>query len=125
MATVKNDEKFSFEVRKFPCLYDKSLSTYKENQPQKNAWKEIDQALGKPEGDAQKEWFLLMNRYSERRSKLRKVKASGAQTSVISKEQKSVDDYAFLRWIDNFIRSKTTKSIVFQYQVDKDDEEYV
>ena len=112
-------------MRKFPCLYDKPLSSYKENQPNKNAWKEIDQALGKPEGDAQKEWFLLMNRYSKRRSKLRKVKVSGAQTSDISTAQKSVDDYAFLRWIDNFIRPKTTKSNVFQNQVDKDDEEYV
>ena len=55
MATVKSDEKLAFEVRKFPCLYDKSLSSYKENQPKKNAWKEIDQALGNPEGDVQKE----------------------------------------------------------------------
>ena len=55
MAIVKSDEKLAFKVRKFPCVYDISLSSYKENQPPKNAWKEIDQALGKPEGNVQKE----------------------------------------------------------------------
>ena len=59
MSTVKNDEKLAFEVKKFSCLHDKSLSSYKENQPPKNAWKEVNQALVKPESDAQKECFYF------------------------------------------------------------------
>ena len=39
MAAAKNDEKLAFEVKKFPCLYDKSLSSYKENQPPKKCLK--------------------------------------------------------------------------------------
>ena len=58
-----------------------------------------------------------MNRYSKRRSKLKKVKVSGAQVSDVSKKQKSVDDHAFLRRTDDFIRPKNTKSNVFDNQV--------
>ena len=110
--SVRDDEKLACEVQKFLCLYNKSLKSYKDHLPKKNAWRLIDESLGKPGGSSKHEWALLLNRYSKKRSNFRKANVSGAKESDVAKAQKSLDEYKFLGWIDCFIRPKATKSNV-------------
>jgi len=111
MALI-DDEKLAHEVRKFSCLYDKSLNSYKESQPKKNAWKAIDEELGKECGESKQAWSLLLNRYSKRKCQLRKVNVSGADTQKVQKARKNLEEYGFLSWIDCFLRSRSSTSNV-------------
>lgn len=47
---IQEDEILAEEVRKYPCLYDKSDSGYKERDRVKNAWKAVENELGLEEG---------------------------------------------------------------------------
>jgi len=47
---IKEDEDLSEEVRKYPCLYDKSDSGYKERDRVRNAWRAVESELGYEEG---------------------------------------------------------------------------
>ena len=121
--TIADNEKTAVEVRKYPYLYDKSNSSYKENLPKINAWKEIDKSMDKPDGTAQRKWELLLNRYSKRRSNFKKVNVSGAKASDVTKALKSLEEYNFLKWIDGFIRQKNSKSNVLVSQIDENNDE--
>ena len=33
------------EVKKYPCLYDKTLSEYKDKLAKRNAWKKVEEML--------------------------------------------------------------------------------
>lgn len=48
---IREDEQLSIEIRRYPCLYDKSNAGYKEKDRAENAWKEIDISLGIEEGN--------------------------------------------------------------------------
>ena len=39
---ISEDEQLSIEIRKYPCIFDKSNVGYKEKDRVENAWKEID-----------------------------------------------------------------------------------
>ena len=41
-----DDEKLISLVREYPILYDKSLSTYKDNDKKNNAWQLIAESIG-------------------------------------------------------------------------------
>ena len=63
MATIKakrniirEEEKFSEEVRKFRVLYSKQHSDHKDKHVLNNAWSSVDQALGLEEGSF---YFIL------------------------------------------------------------------
>ena len=105
-------ENLACHVEKYPCLYDKGSSAYKEMLPKKNAWARIDEAMDKENGWAQREWGLLLNRYSKRRSAYKKVNVSCAKASDDESAKKKFDEYLFLSWLDVFIRPKNTKSNV-------------
>ena len=47
---LEEDECLAEEVRKYPCLYDKSDPGYKERDRKKNAWKAVEEAVGYEEG---------------------------------------------------------------------------
>ena len=47
---IEEDEVLAEEVRKYPCLYDKSENGYKERDRVRNAWKTVEEALGYEEG---------------------------------------------------------------------------
>ena len=49
-CNIKEDELLAEEVRKYPCLYDKSLPTYKEKDRKANAWRAVETELGLEEG---------------------------------------------------------------------------
>ena len=38
-SNLKEEERLAEEIRKFPCLYDKSNEGYKEKDREKNAWR--------------------------------------------------------------------------------------
>ena len=105
-------EKLCIEVQKFPCIFDKSLASYKESQPKKNAWKCIDEVLGNDPGASLQAWTLLLNRYSKRKSRFKKVNVSGADLATVEKARRSLEEYKFLNWLDGFLRPKTTISNV-------------
>ena len=43
---IKEDGLLAEKVRKYPCLYDKSLPTYKEKDRKANAWRAVETELG-------------------------------------------------------------------------------
>ena len=43
---IREDKKLSIEIRKYPCLFDKPNTGYKEKGQVENGWKEIDNSLG-------------------------------------------------------------------------------
>ena len=47
---IREDEQLSNEIRKYPCLFDKSNAGHKEKNLIETAWKEIDNSLGIEEG---------------------------------------------------------------------------
>ena len=49
-TNIKEDELLAEEVRKYPCLYDNSLPTYKEKDRKANAWRAVETELGLEEG---------------------------------------------------------------------------
>ena len=49
-CNIKEDGLLVEEVRKYPCLYDKSLPTYKEKDRKANAWRAVETELGLEEG---------------------------------------------------------------------------
>ena len=49
-CNLQEDELLAEEVKKYPCLYDKSDKGYKERDRNANAWRAVDSALGYEEG---------------------------------------------------------------------------
>ena len=49
ITDIREDEQLSIEIRKYPCLFDKSNVGFKENRVE-NAWKEIDNSSGIEDG---------------------------------------------------------------------------
>ena len=49
------EENLAEEIRKYRCLYDKSCEDFKDKFKNKNAWKEVEEALGIEEG---KQYFI-------------------------------------------------------------------
>lgn len=47
---LQEDENLAEEVRKYPCLYNKSSKDYKSKTAVENAWKQIESDLGLEEG---------------------------------------------------------------------------
>ena len=43
--SIDKEELLTFEVKKYPCLFDKANKGYKEKDCVANAWKEIDKEL--------------------------------------------------------------------------------
>ena len=46
---IREYEQLFIEIRKYPCLFDRSNAGYKEKDRVENAWKEIDNSLGTEE----------------------------------------------------------------------------
>ena len=47
---IREDKQLFLEIRKYPCLFDKSNAGYKEKDGVENAWKEFDNSLETEEG---------------------------------------------------------------------------
>ena len=43
--TIEQEENLAFEVKKFPCLFDKTKKGYKEKDCVANAWNEVASSL--------------------------------------------------------------------------------
>ena len=55
-----HEEELAEAVRKFPCLYDKRVLSYKDKRVKANAWKKIEEKLGMEEG---LHWDFLGERF--------------------------------------------------------------
>ena len=99
-------------MRKFPCLYDKSNSGYKDNIRKKNAWVKIDESRQKLTGSSVHDWEVLLSRFSRKRMHLKSLSVSGAGRDQVNKAEKSLEEYSFLQWYTSFIRQKKSKSNV-------------
>ena len=49
-SNLKEEGRLAEEIRKFPCLYDRSNEGYKEKVRKKNAWCEVENTLDYEEG---------------------------------------------------------------------------
>ena len=50
-SDLQRDERLAIEVKKYECLYDKSVPGYKEKDKVANAWREVDKALVLEQGE--------------------------------------------------------------------------
>ena len=55
-------------------------------------------------GESRKAFENLKKRYSKKRSQLKQAKRSGAGKVDVDSYQKELDKYAFLQWLEPFIR---------------------
>ena len=58
-VTLEEEENLGNEVKKYPCLFDKTIISYKDSESISNAWKEIESVLGLPEGE-----YLFQRKYA-------------------------------------------------------------
>ena len=45
-VNLQEDESLAEEVKKYPCLFDKSSKHYKDKRKTANAWAKVDESLG-------------------------------------------------------------------------------
>ena len=58
-SNLQDDEKLVQEVQKYKCLYDKSVSAYKERDCEANAWVAVKMALNLSDGNDDYSLFLF------------------------------------------------------------------
>ena len=103
-VVMEEDELLAVEVRKYPVLYDKTNLQYKEKRPKSNAWKEIDMKMGYEEGEAEDKFVKLKNRYSRRKTTVKKAKRSGTgRTKELVAAVAVLKAFDFLKWLDPFV----------------------
>ena len=101
---LQSEEALSIEVQKYPCLYDKNESTYKNVNVKANAWKNVDNELGYEEGESKKHFALLKKRYSKKKNALKRAKPSGTgRTPAFVKAEAAFNLYSFLGWLNPYI----------------------
>ena len=59
-CNLEEEEILAEEVRKYPCLYDKSNAGYKERDRTKNAWRAIEEELGYEKGNKKELFFVTI-----------------------------------------------------------------
>ena len=103
-VVMEEDELLAAEVGKYPVLYDKTNLQYKEKRPKSNAWKEIDMKMGYEEGEAEDKFVKLKNRYSRRKTTVKKAKRSGTgRTKELVAAEAALKAYDFSKWLDPFV----------------------
>ena len=45
------DEELAENVRRYPCLYNKSSIDYRDKRVRKNAWRNVEETMGMEEGN--------------------------------------------------------------------------
>ncbi|XP_067118580.1 transcription factor Adf-1-like [Centruroides vittatus] len=95
-----NNEYFIETVRKYPCLYDKKCTDFKDTTLKKTIWTAIGEQFGISGDDAEKRWKNLRDRYTKERRKMRESHVSGASTSEVY-----FTNWSLFKYIDGFLGS--------------------
>ncbi|XP_034719195.1 zinc finger protein 250-like isoform X2 [Etheostoma cragini] len=93
------EERLCEEVRRYPHLYDWSLTEYNDSQRSLKSWREIAQTLGKNETVCRQKWRSLRDRY---------VKAKKKQKGRSGKTGRCVYIISILDWLSGFIKHRST-----------------
>ncbi|XP_067269568.1 uncharacterized protein [Pseudorasbora parva] len=99
------DEVLSEEVRKYPHLYNSSLTEYKDSFIACNSWREIAEALGKDEMFCRQRWKYLRDRYVKA-AKMLKAKSSEAQDTKTNPRI-----VVMLGWLSKFIKHSNSDKL--------------
>ncbi|XP_065072266.1 uncharacterized protein LOC135696710 [Rhopilema esculentum] len=103
-VTLEEEENLGNEVKKYPCLYDKTIASYKDIESISNAWKEIENVLGLPEGEGAKRYENLKKRYSKKKMAFKYAWALGEGTPLVEAAEKDLKQYDFLNWLNAHLR---------------------
>ncbi|XP_064165316.1 delta-aminolevulinic acid dehydratase isoform X1 [Anguilla rostrata] len=97
------EERLCEEIRRYPHLYNSSLTKYKDSRTALNSWREIAQTLGRDEDACRQKWKYLRDRYVKAKRKL-KGRSGGAGGR---------DDIppiiSMLDWLSGFIKHRATE----------------
>ena len=58
----KGNEELAEEVRKYPCIFDKSDSSYNDKLRKLDVWNKMDETREKQPGTSIDDWEVLLNR---------------------------------------------------------------
>jgi hypothetical protein len=121
MDEIKDVEQLIEAVRRFPCLWQVNLKSYKDQRARENAWKKIAEALGVSYDLCMKKWKSLRDRFVRELRKL-KILHSGDEGPPPS------STWAFfeiLRFLEPSVRHKPTSTNFFCHQPDPELSELV
>ena len=105
-----DEERLAIGVQKYPCLYDKAVSAFHNNNQKKNAWEAVAKDIGLETGEAAKNAFTsLRTKYVRRKKTLKDLKRSGTDAGKVMKTEKDMREYLFLSWLDSFVYERNNK----------------
>lgn len=103
-CNIEEDKRLAEQVEKYPCLYDKTDSGYKELECKIQAWNDIDTELAWETGTSKRQFEILKKRYSRKRVTLKAALRSDVGAKDIASAQKDLEEYSWLSWLDQHIR---------------------
>ena len=93
-----DEERLAIGVQKYPCLYDKAVSAFRNKNQKKNAWEAVAKDIGLELGEAAKNAFTsLRTRYVRQKKTLKDLRRSGTNA------ENDMWEYLFLRWFGSFV----------------------
>ena len=105
-----DEERLAIGVQKYPCLYDKAVSTFHNKNQKKNAWEAVAKDIGLDTGEAAKNAFTsLRTKYVRRKKTFKELKRSGADAEKVMKAEKDMREFLFLSWLDSFVYERNNK----------------
>ena len=84
-----DEERLAIGVQKYPCLYDKAVSTFHNKNQKKNTWEAVAKDIGLEAGEAAKNVFTsLRSKYVRWKKTLNNLKRSetDAEKVMIAKK---------------------------------------
>lgn len=112
-SNLAQDEILITEIRKFPCLYDRSNPEYKQNESTQDAWSKIREECTWIENndEAARLFEVLKKRYSKKKMDYKRARVTAKESLLTKKTQLELEKYYFMRWMEPFIRFRTTKLV--------------
>ena len=92
-----DEERLAMGVQKYPCLYDKAVSAFHNNNQKKNAWEAVAKDIGLETRETAKNAFTsLRTKYVRRKKTLKDLKRSGTDAEKVMKAEKDMREYLFV-----------------------------
>ena len=89
-----DEERRAIGVQKYPCLYDKTVSSFHNKNQKKNDWEAVAKDIGLETGKAAKNAFTsLRTKYLRQKKTLKDLKKSGTDAEKVMKAEKDMREY--------------------------------
>ncbi|XP_066929046.1 uncharacterized protein [Clytia hemisphaerica] len=112
-SNLAHDQALIAEIRRFPCLYDRAHPDYKKVTACQHAWSQICEECNwvKNSDEAIRLFEVLKKRYSKKKMDYKRARLSTDEPLLIKKAETELEKYHFMKWMEPFIRFRTTKLV--------------